>query len=198
SDNAGSITLSLPSTSPTDALSCVFSGKYLEQLLPEEITASDMVYAFGLPITGYEITTTTGEHNGEIPSILGREQAETGVGFYLNATPDKELSTISGQWLPNNRYVLHNKAYYRAPAADLGAKSSAQFIPVEFDFEDEPIVEDEQDPDAVSAATPVVKSGVYDMQGRQIATEEQVLDGTWHQSLAPGIYIVNGKKILVK
>ena len=199
SDNAGSITLSLPSTSPTDALSCVFSGKYLEQLLPEEITASDMVYAFGLPITGYEITTTSGEHNGEIPSILGREQAETGVGFYLNATPDKELSTISGQWLPNNRYVLHNKAYYRTAAADPGAKSSAQFIPVEFDFEDEDIMEqDEQNPDAVNAVTPTVKSGVYDMQGRKVATEEQVGDGTWRQYLAPGMYIVNGKKIQVK
>ena len=121
------------------------------------------------------------------------------MGFYLNATPDKELSTISGQWLPNNRYVLHNKAYYRTAAADPGAKSSAQFIPVEFDFEDEDIMEqDEQNPDAVNAVTPTVKSGVYDMQGRKVATEEQVGDGTWRQYLAPGMYIVNGKKIQVK
>jgi len=98
-------------------------------------------------------------------------------------------------WQRNNRYVLHNKIYYRGTGNSSGAKATHGFVPLDFD---ENIVEDEQDPDAVNAATPVVKSGVYDMQGRQIATEQQVLDGTWRTGLAPGLYIVNGKKILVK
>ena len=38
---------------------------------------------------------------------------------------------------------------------------------------------------------------VYDMQGRRVATEQQVLDGTWKQRVSPGIYIINGKKISV-
>lgn len=40
--------------------------------------------------------------------------------------------------------------------------------------------------------------GVYNLQGRCVATEEQVLDGTWRQHLAPGIYIMNGRSIIVK
>jgi hypothetical protein len=39
---------------------------------------------------------------------------------------------------------------------------------------------------------------VYNLQGRCVATEEQVLDGTWRQHLAPGIYIMNGRSIIVK
>jgi hypothetical protein len=30
--------------------------------------------------------------------------------------------------------------------------------------------------------------------GRKVATKEQVEDGTWRERLAPGIYILNGKK----
>ena len=39
---------------------------------------------------------------------------------------------------------------------------------------------------------------VYDLQGRCVATEEQVKDGTWKNNLTPGVYIMSGKKIIVK
>ena len=39
---------------------------------------------------------------------------------------------------------------------------------------------------------------VYNLQGRCVATEEMVKDGTWKNSLTPGVYIMSGKKIIVK
>jgi len=41
-------------------------------------------------------------------------------------------------------------------------------------------------------------AGVFNLQGQQIATEQEIEDGTWRQRVAPGIYIVNGKKIAIK
>ena len=52
-------------------------------------------------------------------------------------------------------------------------------------------------PPTLAADTPY-PGGVYNLQGRCVATEEQVLDGTWRQHLAPGIYIMNGRSIIVK
>ena len=39
---------------------------------------------------------------------------------------------------------------------------------------------------------------VYNLQGRCVATEEMVKDGTWKNNLTPGVYIMSGKKIIVK
>ena len=41
---------------------------------------------------------------------------------------------------------------------------------------------------------------VYNLQGRCVATEEmvKVKDGTWKNNLTPGVYIMSGKKIIVK
>lgn len=193
-DNTGKIQLSLPSTSPTSALSsCVFTGKYLEQLLATEITTSDKVYAFGLPITGYGIIdNVSGSTNGNITDVLNKDQAATGVGFYLNATPNKELSEETGLWTPNNRYVLHNKIYYRAtPSPARGI----EFVPVIFDDEDEE--HEELQPDG-SRQVMAGDNRIYDLQGRCVATEQEVQDGTWHDRLAPGIYILNGRKFSKK
>ena len=191
-DNTGAIKLTLPSASPSSSISsCIFTGKYLEQKLATEITESNKVFAFGLPITGYGITTTTGPSNGEITNIIGRDQATKGVGFYINATPNKELGGSTGDWLPNNRYVLHNKIYYRATGGS--SARGVEFVPVVFKSETTEI-------DGVReyrADTPY-PGGVYNLQGRCVATEEQVLDGTWRQHLAPGIYIMNGRSIIVK
>ena len=192
-NNTGSIKLTLPKNSPTSALPCVFTGKYLEQLLATEITADDKVYAFGLPITGYEITTTSGGSNGVITNLVARDQAKKGVGFYVNATPNKELGADNGLWTPNNRYVLHNKIYYRSGSSGSSAPAvtrGVDFVPVIFDG-DEP-GEEELQPDG---SVQVVGDGcIYDLMGRKVATKEQVEDGTWRERLAPGIYILNGKK----
>ena len=118
---------------------------------------------------------------------------KTGVGFYLNATPNKENSELQSSWLRNNRYVLHNKIYYRAgeaSGASAPSNRAIEFVPVIFD--------DEEGDEEISNKTEQVFDGrVYNLQGRCVATEEQVKDGTWRDGLAPGIYIVNGKKLVI-
>lgn len=187
-DNSGSINLSLPSTSPTTPdppLRCVFLGQYLEQLLAAD-EAHD-VYTFGLPFT---TDVTINRTNGEITAALS-EQAKSGVGFYINANPNKEHNALQSLWLRNNRYVIHNKAYYRAPASPPAPQlEGVQFVPVIFG--DEEPGEEELQPDG---SVQVVGDGcIYDLLGRKVATREQVEDGTWRERLAPGIYILNGKK----
>lgn len=193
SDNSGSITLSLPSTSPTSSLSSEFTGQYLEQLLA--VDASHDVYTFGLPFTS---TVTIDRTDGSITAPL-IEQATTGVGFYINATPNKEHDPLQSNWTRNNRYVLHNKIYYRAAGG--GAReddmdgNAPQFVPVIFDDDNESEEENEElQPDG-SRVTVSGDNKVYDLSGRCVATPEQVADGSWWQNLSHGIYILNGKKI---
>ena len=191
-DTSGSVKLTFPTTSLSSAGTNIFTGKYLEQLLATEITAEDKVYSFGLPITGYGIVTTSGATNGDITDVINKSQDYTGVGFYINANPNKELSEETGQWYPNNRYVLHNKIYYRAgetPSASAPSNRAIEFVPVIFDDEEQ----EELNPDGTHE---VIGDGcVYDLMGRKVATREQVEDGSWKQRVATGIYIINGKKI---
>lgn len=194
-NNTGSIELTLPSSSPTTPASdCVFTGEYLEQLLSGTIPANGKVYTFGLPITGYNIIEDGGGNDGEITNLVARDQAKTGVGFYINANPNKELGDNTGAWTPNNRYVLHNKIYYRAGSSGSSARQNTrgvEFVPVVFDDE-------ENEPELFGIKEEnrrVYDNRVYDLQGRCVATEEQVKDGTWRQNLRPGIYIINGRKI---
>ena len=192
-DNTGKVQLTLPSSSPTSSLSCTFTGKYLEQLLATEITSSDKVYTFGLPITGYTITTTSGSDNGVIGSLVNREDSKTGVGFYVNANPNKELGDNTGAWTPNNRYVLHNKIYYRSGGSGASARSripAPQFIPVVFDG----IEEVEQE----GVQLTVEDDRVYDVHGRCIVSGEQARDGSWKKSVPSGVYLQGGKKYLIR
>ena len=101
-------------------------------------------------------------------------------------------------WFRNNRYVLHNKIYYRNGGA--GAKA-AQFVPVNFDFEDEPIVENDPEEGAMTSTGSTVNTelqGVYDMMGRKVVAAEEMSDNQWRQRLSPGLYIVNGRKVSLK
>jgi len=182
-DSSGSMTLSLPSTSPSSSLSsCIFSGQYLEQMLAAD--ASHDVYTFGLPFTS---TVTIDRTDGSITAPL-IEQATTGVGFYINATPNKEHDPLQSNWTRNNRYVLHNRIYYRAPASPARSMTHGEvdFVPVIFDDEEPGIGEQGQEGRH--------DNRIYDLQGRKVATEEEVKDGSWQQRLAPGIYILNGRK----
>lgn len=195
-DNTGKIKLTLPTNTPTTpAVSCIFTGENLEQLLTTEVTVEDKVYAFGLPITGYTgVTYTSGATNGEIENVVGRDQADKGVGFYINATQNKEKHEERGQWTPNNRYVLHNKIYYRASGGDSREMRGIEFVPVIFDNDEEggeQPNEEEQNPS--EGATFQGDGCIYDMMGRKVATRQQVEDGSW-RLLRPGIYILNGKK----
>lgn len=197
-DNTGKIKLTLPTNTPAiTPVSCIFTGENLEQLLTKEVTAEDKVYAFGLPITGYTgVTYTSGATNGEIENVVGRDQADKGVGFYINATQNKEKHEERGQWTPNNRYVLHNKIYYReepSPTRELSMRG-IEFVPVIFDDDlegGELPGEEEQNP---SEGVTLQGDGcIYDLMGRKVATRQQVEDGSW-RLLRPGIYILNGKK----
>ena len=189
-DESGNVKLAIPTSAPSEPLSsCVFSGSYLEQLL--DVDADHDVYTLGLPfrstVTKDDDYSTTGDINAPVP-----EQANTGVGFYINATPNKEAEGLQSLWLRNNRYVLHNKIYYREPASSPapGMTRGIEFVPVVFDDEEE------LQPDG-NVQQIAGDNCIYDLQGRKMATEQQVKDGTWRQLLKSGVYIINGKKIAV-
>ena len=191
-DNSGSIQLTLPSTSPTTPLDCIFTGKYLEQMLAAD--ASHDVYTLGLPFTTIvTIDRSTGAITAELP-----EKANSGVGFYINATPNKQAAESQSLWLRNNNYVLHNKIYYRSgssgsSARELDDSEAPQFVPLIFDFQDN----EELQPDGNRL---LVKGDnrVYDLSGRCVANEQQVMDGSWWSQASRGVYILNGRKIIKK
>ena len=191
-DESGIMTLVLPnaSPSPSPSSSCVFTGEFLEQLL-EPYDADRKVYTFGLYFTSQVAEDDPATIPGDITAPLP-EFANNGVGFYLNATRNKEASLYEAMWKRNNRYVLHNKIYYRASGGGGGTRG-IEFVPVIFDDENQPGQPDIQE----NAGSRVGDGRVYDLQGRCVATEEQVQDGTWRQNLRPGIYIINGKKIKI-
>lgn len=193
-DDSEVMTLTLPNTTASTPLSCVFAGSYLEQLLG--VDATHDVYTLGLPfsstVTKDDEYSTTGEINAPLP-----EQAKNGVGFYINATPNKEANAMKANWTRNNRYVLHNKIYYRAEAT-LGAPAPAknrapEFVPVIFDDDEE-----QQELNPIGTMEGVGDGCIYDLMGRKVATREQVEDGSWRQRVATGIYILNGKKFQKK
>ena len=190
------VTMALPTKSPSTTLSenyvstvgNIFKGKYLEQLLE---MGSDDVYTFGLPISGRSIDKDPSyDSNGKITIVLP-QMAETGVGFYINVNPNREEGAAMGEWIRNNKYVYSNKIYIRPPVAGARpATRNATFIPVAFD--------DGDDEPTETNGLQNSDGRVYDLQGRCVATPDMVKDGTWRQHLAPGIYILNGRKISLK
>jgi hypothetical protein len=197
-DESGSMKLTIKGDTPSSPLSSssnIFSGKYLEQLLP--LDGGDKwlydVYTLGLPFTSNvhkddEDYDTTGDIDAPLP-----QKASSGLGFYINATANKENGERKARWDKNNRYVLHNKIYYREGSSGASSREKTRgvdFVPVIFDDEGG------EDPDIKDSSDRIVGDGcVYDLQGRKVATKQQVEDDTWRQFLSPGIYIINGKKI---
>ena len=185
-DESGSIKVTLPNNSPTSSsITNIFTGSYLEKKLGN---GSD-VYTLGLPFISHVEKDADYDTTGDIIAPLP-EQATSDLGFYINATPDKESSQTQSLWDRNNRYVLHNKIYYRATIA---GTRGPEFVPVLF----EAAAPDVQGVKEYSEG--VLRPGnVYNLQGRCVATEEMVKDGTWKNNLTPGVYIMSGKKIIVK
>ena len=190
-DETGSVTLTLPTATPNSPVSCIFKGKYLEQLLAPD--PSNDVYTMGVPMTSTvdSYNKTTGVVVAPLP-----EFATSGVGFYINATPNKEADDDQASWQRNNRYVLHNKIYYReepSPSRELSMRGF-EFVPIIFDNDEEggeQPNEEEQNPS--EGATFQGDGCIYDLMGRKVATRQQVEDGSW-RLLRPGIYILNGRK----
>ncbi len=178
-DESGSMTLALPTTTPSEALSCIFTGSYLEKKLEADGTRD--VYTFGLPMTSDVSKAADYNTSGDIVAPLP-EFANTDVGFYINATRNKESDPLEALWTRNNLYVLHNKIYYRAPTSTPApGRNDIVYVPVNFGDEDE------EQPDEQKGNTSLVgESGFYDILGRRYNTLPD----------APGIYIVNGQKII--
>ncbi len=182
SNSTGYVTMKIPSEALTAyGGTNIFSGQYLEQLL-----TSGTVYTFGKVRTGLSHNSSTGE-------VTGTETIGSDVGIYLNANFNKESESFLAAWTRNNRYVLHNKIYYCSGSSGASAPqmdNAPDFVPVIFDGEEPG--EEELQPDG---GVQVVGDGcIYDLLGRKVATKDQVEDGTWRERLAPGIYILNGKK----
>ena len=186
-NTGGEVTMALPTTSPSSALSCVFSGQYLEQMLTQ--SSSDYVFVLGRSYT-HSDDFTYNEGSGVVtPAGL---EFDKGVGFYINASNNRESSATKTMWTRNNKYVYANKIYYRGaiPAPSPVPAMAPEFVPVIFDDEEG---SEELNPDG---SREVIGDGcVYDLMGRKVATREQVEDGSWKQRVATGIYIINGKKI---
>lgn len=211
--NNANVTMALPTTEPStslttnfhyvhseedDIVSNIFSGSYLERLLAEE-TGSNDVYVFGVPVKGVvskdaNYSATGNSDNGKITIVLP-QTAESGVGFYINANPNREAYAAMGGWVRNNRYVYNNRIYVRNGVgggihAPRKQETGVQFIPVVFDGDED---------DASEDMTPhgPMDNHVYDLQGRCVATPQQVESGNWQSQLSPGIYILNGRKVRV-
>lgn len=185
---SGNVTMALPNATPSDPIATCLSGKYLEQMLDQD--ADNLVYVLGRSYTHSGDFGYTPETGVVIPAGL---EFDKGVGFYKNANTNRESNETKTLWERNNKYVQHNKIYYRAGSSGASAREKTRgvdFVPVIFDDEDG------ENPDIKDSSDRIVGDGcVYDLQGRKVATKQQVEDDTWRQFLRPGIYIINGKKI---
>jgi len=180
-------TLTIPNDAPATSLTpdaTFFHGQYLEQILPESVLAggtSRKIYVFGQS-TGDDYATKT---TADKPATVDE------VGFYINKNTVDGTATYANK---NNLYVRHNKIYLieedaRSRYTQTSA-SARQFIPLDFDdlgIEEQP-----------SGWHPAVHEGVFDLQGRRVATAGQAADGSWRQSVKRGVYIVNGRKEYVE
>lgn len=151
------------------------------------------VYTLGLPFSSDVRKDGDYSNTGDIVAPLP-ELGTSGLGFYINATANKEHNASKARWDKNNRYVLHNKIYYRSGSSGSSARQMNQtpeFVPVIFDDDEQP-EEEELQPDGswMSGGD----GCIYDLQGRKVATKEQVTDGKWRERLSQGIYILNGRK----
>ncbi len=188
-NTGGNVTMVLPNATPSSAIPTNLSGENLEQMLTQD--ADDLLYVFGRSYThSNEFKYDDPSSGVVIPAGL---EFDSGVGFYKNANTDRESSPTKTMWSRNNKYVYANKVYYRggftAPA------KAAEFIPLIFDFDED--MEEEEEMKAKPQTVDVSDDKVYDLQGRCIAIGEEVLDGSWKNNVAPGLYIIGGKKVYV-
>ena len=100
-------------------------------------------------------------------------------------------------WTRNNKYVYGNKIYYRAaiddPSPSRETTRGIDFVPVVFDMdEDEPDIREQDDDENGGAVADDIC--VYDLQGRMVATEQQVKEGTWRNLVPAGVYILRSAK----
>jgi len=190
------VTAVMPTATPSKSVSCVFTGTYLEQMLAQD--AGNLIYVFGRSYThsgDFTYNSSTGEVT---PAGLDFDK---GVGFYQNANTNRESNETKTQWTRNNKYVYANKVYYRGAIAASGSSSlnidfeNTEYIPVLFD--DQGVKDMDLQPDGTMRLR-INDGRAYDIQGRCVATEQEVSDGSWLNNVASGMYIVNGKKFVIE
>jgi hypothetical protein len=182
------VTVVMPTATPSQSVSCVFTGTYLEQMLEQD--ADDLIYVFGRSYTHSDEFSYVPSSGVVTPQGLDFDK---GVGFYKNANTNRESNPTKTEWSRNNKYVYANKVYYRGSISSSTGTRSIEFIPLLF----EAAATDVQGVKDYSEG--MLRPGnVYNLQGRCVATEEMVKDGTWKNNLTPGVYIMSGKKIIVK
>ena len=194
-NTSGEVTMVLPTVTPSSSIATALSGEYLEQMLTQN--SNDLVFVLGRSYTHSDQFSYDRATGVVTPAGL---ETDKGVGFYKNANTNRESSATKTMWTRNNKYVYGNKVYYYyssfafppARQNDLYDEESPTFVPVIFDYEEEEGKELEPDGRKVE----IEGDGcMYDLLGRKVATREQVEDGSWRYRVAPGVYIVNGKKI---
>jgi len=181
------VTLSIPDNAPatgTTSDNTFFLGQYLEQELPSSVLGTnEKIYVFGQSTLDNYVTKTTVDNSPK----------DDEAGFYVNKNTTDGSTTYAKR---NNLYVRHNKIYLiekdqesRYVTHEAGVYPSREFIALDFG-------------DGMEITAPVYRltapDGVYDLKGHRVATPEQVEDGTWKQQVRPGVYIINGKKYVVK
>ena len=194
---SGFITLTIPNNAPagiTPDARNIFKGQYLEQVLSgtegTDVPASgESVYIFG-QATGNDYKTIPTDDNR-----TGNPALE--AGFYINKNTPDGSADISKK---NNFYVRHNKIYLFEKSTEAkypdsghysggGGAGARQFIAL--DFGETGIEERSQ----FGQTDP--RTGVYDLQGRRVASAEEAADGSWRRKVNAGVYVVNGKKMVV-
>lgn len=191
-NTGGEVTMALPTTTPSSHVSCVFSGEYLEQMLDAD--PDDSVFVFGRSYTHSDEFTYEVASGIVTPAGL---ELDKGVGFYINANNNRESNATKTMWTRNNKYVYGNKIYYRAaianPSTSRETTRGIDFIPVVFDMdEEEPDIREQDDDENGGAVADDIC--VYDLQGRIVATEQQVKEGTWRNQVPAGVYILRSAR----
>ena len=131
-----------------------------------------------------------------------------------DATNDLQSNLTNAHWATarkatsaqrSNKYVYNNKAYYiydsaysgSSPAREsslTGGQTRTQIFYAIFDDIEEVEPEDLDTKKPASG----MRWGVFDLSGRQLRTRDAVFNGTWRRNLPPGMYIVNGRKLLIE
>ena len=188
------VTVVMPTATPSKSVSCVFTGTYLEQMLAQD--AGNLVYVFGRSYTHSDEFSYVPSSGVVTPQGLDFDK---GVGFYKNANTNRESNPTKTEWSRNNKYVYANKVYYYAGGISGDALNidfeNTEYIPVLFD--DQGVKDMDLQPDGTMRLR-INEGRVYDLQGRCVATEQEVSDGSWLNNVAPGMYIVNGKKFVIE
>ena len=155
-NTGGEVTMALPTATPSSAISCVFSGQYLEQMLAQ--SSSDYVFVLGRSYTHSGDFSYNGETGVVTPVGL---EFDKGVGFYKNANTNRESNATKTMWTRNNKYVYGNKIYYRGAVGGGGGargmtRSSVEFVPLIFDDLYEAVSEMSKKPRLIQAEQKII------------------------------------------